>query len=55
MGCAGETDAPEQQDGLKQDVQGETKKGDQTTTTDDKAEQERLRSGGGPTRVSERR
>jgi hypothetical protein len=42
MGCAGETDAPEQQEGLKQEAQSDTNKDDQKTT-DEKAEQEKLR------------
>ena len=42
MGCAGETDAPEQQDGLKQEAQSDSNKDDQKTA-EEKAEQEKLR------------
>ena len=39
MGCAGETDAPEQQDGLKQEAQSDSNKDDQKTTEEKKTDE----------------
>ena len=44
MGCAGETDAPDQQEGVKQDaVQGDSTNDDQKTADQQRVEDEKLR------------